>query len=85
MNTVPKEMLPFAAGGLRDTTRIASSDPKIWNDILLSNNKHLLETIEAFQVSLHEIKKALLKKDAKKLNKLLTQAQMKRSEIKQKP
>ena len=85
MNTVPKEMLPFAAGGLRDTTRIASSDPKIWNDILLSNNKHLLETIEAFQVSLHKIKIALLKKDAKKLNKLLTQAQRKRSEIKQKP
>ena len=54
MNTVPKEMLPFAAGGLRDTTRIASSDPKIWSDILLSNNKHLLKTIEAFQVSLHK-------------------------------
>ena len=42
----------FAAGGLRDTTRIAASDPAMWRDIFSMNRKKLLSSLALFQDSL---------------------------------
>lgn len=83
MKTMPNKTLSFGAGGLKDTTRIALSNPKIWNDILLSNKKPVLKSIKAFEGTLAEIKKALLKNDTNKLTSLLAQAQRKRKQIQQ--
>ena len=50
------EIFRFAAGGFRDFTRIASSDPTMWRDIALTNRDALLEMIERFESSLAELK-----------------------------
>jgi len=42
----------YAAGGFRDFTRIASSDPVMWRDICLENRDAILDSIEAFQANL---------------------------------
>ena len=42
----------YAAGGFRDFTRIASSDPVMWRDICLENRDAILQSIEAFQANL---------------------------------
>lgn len=45
----------LAAGGFRDITRIASSDPKMWTDILLSNRKVLIDLIKQWQGKMTEM------------------------------
>lgn len=44
--------LVLAAGGFRDTTRIASGDPELWKDICFSNKEKLLKVIEIFKEQL---------------------------------
>ena len=46
----------LAAGGFRDITRIASSDPKMWTDILLSNQTSLIHLIDQWQEKMAEVK-----------------------------
>lgn len=53
----------LAAGGFRDITRIASSDPRMWTDILLSNRQTLLTMIEEWQDRMSTIAKWLQTKD----------------------
>jgi len=54
-------MRRFAAGGLRDTTRIAGSDPKMWRDIFSMNKERLIESINTFERSLSELKEMVEK------------------------
>lgn len=49
----------FAAGGFRDFTRIASSDPVMWRDICLSNKAALLDSMARYQTELDQLKSAL--------------------------
>jgi prephenate dehydrogenase len=51
-----ENILEYSAGGFRDFTRIASSDPTMWRDIALTNREALLEMIERFEASLAELK-----------------------------
>ena len=51
-----KQLLNFSAGGFKDFTRIASSDPKMWRDIFLSNRKDILKTLEVFIKNLNSFK-----------------------------
>ncbi len=51
-----KESLRFAAGGLRDFTRIASSDPIMWRDIFLANREEVLRSLSAFEEALSSLK-----------------------------
>jgi prephenate dehydrogenase len=66
MNTVASmktehfdDVLPFAAGGLRDITRIAGSDPVMWRDICLMNRDQLLALIDRFKANLDQLREAI--------------------------
>ncbi len=59
----------FSGAGLKDITRIASSDPVMWRDICLSNRDHLLDMIHQFQGKLEKIRGTIEKKDGQALEK----------------
>jgi len=79
INSIPSDFLRFSSGGLRDTTRIASSSPLIWQGILLTNRKNSLKALDTFKSNLLKIKSAIAKNDKKLLLKILTKAQQKRN------
>jgi len=51
-----ENILEYSAGGFRDFTRIASSDPTMWRDIAETNREALLEMMEQFESSFAELK-----------------------------
>lgn len=53
----------LAAGGFRDITRIASSDPRMWTDILLTNQVAILEQLDTWQNLMREIRQLINEKD----------------------
>ncbi|MDP2941505.1 MAG: prephenate dehydrogenase [Candidatus Omnitrophota bacterium] len=78
ISSVPGEFFKFSSGGLRDTTRIASSDAELWADIFLSNRKKLLKAISLFQGKLSFLKSAVSSRDSAALVKFLKSAKEKR-------
>jgi len=54
-----EDIFRFAAGGFRDFTRIASSDPVMWHDISLANRDALLDMIDVFQAQLTALRGAI--------------------------
>jgi prephenate dehydrogenase len=54
-----ENVLSFTAGGFRDFTRIASSDPVMWRDIALMNREALLASIDGFSASLAELRRRI--------------------------
>ncbi len=83
MNVIPEKYLTFASGGLKDTTRIAASDTRLWNDIFLSNQKNIIKAIELLQDKLSRIKSVIAKNDAKALLRTLNQANKHRKKLNQ--
>lgn len=61
---VSEDIFRFAAGGFRDFTRIASSDPVMWRDIALANREPLLVAIDSFTAHLAELRDAVDRGDA---------------------
>ncbi|HBM84729.1 MAG TPA: prephenate dehydrogenase/arogenate dehydrogenase family protein [Halieaceae bacterium] len=53
------DIFRFAAGGFRDFTRIASSDPVMWRDIAIANRPALLQSIDLFSAQLEELRTAI--------------------------
>ena len=64
---IKNEIIRYSAGGLRDFTRIAASDPKMWRDIFIDNSDLIIDGIDKFSRSLDDFKKAIIEKDSKKL------------------
>ena len=58
-----EDIFRFAAGGFRDFTRIASSDPIMWRDIALANRDELLKAIDSFTAHLGELRQAMADAD----------------------
>ena len=61
----------FSAGGLKDFTRIAVSDPTMWRDIFIANEDHVLRAIKAFEKSMSSIRKLIENKQGDRLLRLL--------------
>ena len=68
----------FAAGGFRDMTRIAESEPGMWTSILLSNRETILERIEDFKKRLDEIGQAISKGEEEQIWNFFNQAREQR-------
>lgn len=64
----------FAAGGFRDFTRIASSDPIMWHDICLANRDALLTVLDQFFDDLGRLRKALELRDGATLKNIFSRA-----------
>ncbi len=64
----------LAAGGFRDSTRIALSDPALWRDICLSNRRALLENLAFFKSSIETIEKHLFECDAEAVEEFFRSA-----------
>jgi prephenate dehydrogenase len=62
-----EEITAFSGKGLKDITRIASSDPVMWRDICLSNKKPVLNLIDKFQGTLQQIRNLIDKEDGQLL------------------
>ncbi|WP_061213328.1 prephenate dehydrogenase [Syntrophomonas wolfei] len=75
------EKLMMAAGGFRDTTRIASSNPELWEDILFSNREQIVPQLEQLISSLTIIKEALAGGDHDNILGLLHEAKAIRDKI----
>ncbi|UTD27610.1 prephenate/arogenate dehydrogenase family protein [Bradyrhizobium sp. WD16] len=61
------EVLKFSAGGFRDFTRIAASDPTMWRDVFLNNKEAVLEMLGAFQEDLSKLTRAIRRGDGEAL------------------
>ncbi len=57
------EVIKYSAGGFRDFTRIAASDPTMWRDVFLTNKDAVLEMLQRFTEDLTELQKAIRKDD----------------------
>jgi len=69
-----EEITSFSGKGLKDTTRIASSDPVLWRDICLSNKKPVLNLIDKFQGTLQQVRNLIENEDSQLLEQTFTTA-----------
>ncbi len=56
---IQKEVVKYSAGGFRDFTRIAASDPVMWRDIFLNNKEAVLEMLQRFTEDLTALQRAI--------------------------
>ncbi len=76
-----ENVLSYTAGGFRDFTRIASSDPVMWRDISLMNREALLASIDGFSASLAELRRRIDTCDKPGLTEFFTTAKQFRDGI----
>ena len=61
------EVMKFSAGGFRDFTRIAASDPIMWRDVFLANKEAVLEMLGTFNEDLSKLTRAIRRGDGEAL------------------
>ncbi len=74
MKDYVRESLQYSAGGFKDFTRIAASDPIMWRDIALMNRDNLLRTMDFFSQSIAELQHAIQTSDGKKMQAFFQRA-----------
>ena len=77
------EIFRFAAGGFRDFTRIASSDPRMWRDICLANRDAILKVLDRYSADLAAVRSAVERGDGAALLHTFGRAKKARDEFKQ--
>ena len=78
---IKQEVIQYSAGGLRDFTRIAASNPLMWRDIFLDNSENISKGIDSFIEKLNELKKAVSDKNGDKLYQIFNSTREVRKEI----
>ncbi len=76
-----ESILEYSAGGFRDFTRIASSDPTMWRDIAQSNREALLEMMEQFETFFAELKEDVATGSGERLFEFFRRSKQSRDEI----
>lgn len=75
------EIFRYAAGGFRDFTRIASSDPVMWRDICLHNREAILKALQRYRKDLDELNTAIKNADAEILQTIFSRAKTARDKF----
>lgn len=69
------DIFRYAAGGFRDFSRIAASDPQMWHDIFFANKKAILNAVDGFEKQLATLRKLIEDENSQALMGLLGHAQ----------
>ena len=80
-NKFKDDVIQYSAGGLRDFTRIAASDPLMWKDIFIDNSENILKVLDNYSKNLDEIKTAIRNKNSEKLLEIFSSTKKVRKEI----
>ena len=72
------DIFRYAAGGFRDFTRIAGSDPVMWHDIFLANREAVLRTLDSYRTDLDALREAVVAGDGHQLLGVFTRARVAR-------
>lgn len=75
------EVIKYSAGGFRDFTRIAASDPTMWRDVFLANKDAVLEMLQRFSEDLSALQRAIRWNDGDALFNLFTRTRAIRRSI----
>ncbi|MDZ3831987.1 MAG: prephenate/arogenate dehydrogenase family protein [Sphingopyxis sp.] len=75
------EVIKYSAGGFRDFTRIAASDPVMWRDVFLANKDAVLATLQRFNEDLTALQQAIRRGDGGKLEDWFTRTRAIRRSI----
>jgi cyclohexadieny/prephenate dehydrogenase len=75
------DVVKYSAGGFRDFTRIAASDPTMWRDVFLSNRESVLEVLGRFSENLAGLQRAIRWGDGETLFALFSRARRVRREV----
>ncbi|MGL3820446.1 prephenate/arogenate dehydrogenase family protein [Sphingopyxis sp. R3-92] len=75
------EVIKYSAGGFRDFTRIAASDPVMWRDVFLANKDAVLATLQRFNEDLTVLQQAIRRGDGGKLEDWFTRTRAIRRSI----
>jgi prephenate dehydrogenase len=70
----PSSILTLAAGGFKDMSRIAKSNPQMWKDIFRQNKENVLKSLEQFQRQIDMSKDILISEDWDSLESWMTDA-----------
>ena len=76
-----ENILEYSAGGFRDFTRIASSDPTMWRDIAMTNREALIEMMEQFETFFAELKEDVAIGSGERLFEFFRRSKESRDEI----
>jgi len=76
-----RNIIKYSAGGLRDFTRIAASNPIMWRDIFIHNEKNTSQMIDEFIKNLNDLKKVIKNNNKEKLEKIFKKTKKIRKEI----
>ena len=79
--STPESMGPLASSGWRDTTRVASADPELWQQIFATNKDPLLAAVNQFDALLTTLRQAIAADDDRQLLELLQQAKQTRDAL----
>jgi len=75
------EVIKYSAGGFRDFTRIAASDPVMWRDVFLNNKSAVLEMLGRFSEDLTALQRAIRSGDGETLHDLFSRTRAIRRSI----
>lgn len=76
-----EEIFSYAAGGFRDFSRIASSDPAMWRDICLANGAAIVEVLERYRANLDALGEAIRRGDGERLMEVFGRAKAVRDRV----
>lgn len=75
------EVIKYSAGGFRDFTRIAASDPVMWRDVFLHNKDAVLEMLGRFTEDLTDLQRAIRRSDGERMFEIFTKTRSIRKRI----